>query len=267
MLQREQDMVSRLHARKVMDQLATQTWHSLRECYDLRIRLDEDAITTQLLVAIATRLNATVWIADGRKDEARTGCDFDLWVANTGRGWRRYAIQAKRVSLPTFGYRKIKHQVGVAKELQHDLLRRYAKANRAEPLYCFYNHWDPALWKKGRLLGSGTIPADPKYGCTVATLRTVDTAVHKRGARNYPWIHAQASTMPWSLLLYPQIKGAKGPISDLAKFLGENYYDSLPATLDEPNGPRIRKLLPNFEDGAADGLQARAVVVVHLDLE
>src|SRR5688500_1888882 len=53
------------------DQLAVQTWHSLRQCHDLKIRLDEDAITTQLLVGIATQLNATVWMPDGRKDEAR----------------------------------------------------------------------------------------------------------------------------------------------------------------------------------------------------
>jgi hypothetical protein len=43
--------MSQAHAIGVMDRLASQTWHFLRACYDRKIRVDEDAITTQLLIA------------------------------------------------------------------------------------------------------------------------------------------------------------------------------------------------------------------------
>ena len=195
--------MSHAHAVAVLDQLASQTWRLLRACYDRGIRIDEDAITTQLLIAIATQLGGTLLMADGRKDERRTGCDFELWVSDHGSGWRAYVVQAKRVTVPTAAYQKLCYRVGKSGPLQHDLLRVFAGARRATPLYLFYNHWDPTLVPAGSLRYAATAPTDHRFGCSVTSLHTAKLAMHRAGARNYPWLHAQASTKRWSSLLNP----------------------------------------------------------------
>lgn len=194
--------MSHAHAIGVMDQLASQTWHLLRACYDRKIRVDEDAITTQLLIAIATQLGGTLVMADGRKDESFTGCDFELWVANHGPGWRAYVIQAKRITLPTADYRKLRYRVGKKGAFQHDLLRNHGKTRHATPLYLFYNHWDSVL-SSGKHPFASTAPMGTEYGCSITSLSTARRAIDKARYRNYLWLHQQASTKPWSSLLLP----------------------------------------------------------------
>lgn len=195
--------MSRALAIAVMDQLAEQTWLELRHYYDSKIRIDEDAITSHLLFSIVTRLKGTLLMQDGRKIESRTGADFDLWVASPDGTWVRFAIQAKRITIPTAGYPNLEHKVGKSGVLQHELLRKYAKANGARPLYLFYNHWDPSLAPGSRLRHAHLARRDRKYGCSVTTLQTAVIAMGTRGAKNYPWMSHQSTTRPWSCVLDP----------------------------------------------------------------
>jgi hypothetical protein len=282
-----------------MDQLAAQTWHQLRQSYGLQIRWDEDTITSQLLIALAVQLKGTLLYQDGRKNESQTGCDFELWTPGPSAGWRRYAIQAKRITVPTAQYQSLKHSVGSAKRWQHDLLRDYAKAVRAEPLYLLYNHWDPALVPAGKLRYASTASLDTRLGCMIAPLHTARIAMDTTGARNYPWFNHQAGTRPWSTLLAPPSAGGKvspdiaaamaaivgggggsgvgssegaeagegdpDPPSgiDIDAIVESNVHEQLPAAYrTHSNGPHIQELRQGrgLESGA--GLLPRAVLVL-----
>jgi len=203
-----------------MDQLAEQTWHELRHYYDSKIRIDEDAITSHLLFSIVTRLKGTLLMRDGRKIESRTGADFDMWVASPDGTWLRFAMQAKRMTIPTAGYPNLEHKVGKRGIFQHELLRRYAKANGAQPLYLLYNHWDPSLLPGSRLRHAHLAQRDRKYGCAVTTLQTAVTAISTRGAKNYPWISHQSTTRPWSCLLDPTTFKSSVPATVAAAMAG-----------------------------------------------
>ncbi len=199
-----------------MDLLAEQTWLELRHYYDSKIRIDEDAITSHLLFSIVNRLKGTLLMRDGRKVESQTGADFDLWIASPDGKWLRFAIQAKRMTIPTAGYPNLKHKVGKKGVLQHELLRTYAKANGARPLYLFYNHWDPFLSPGSRLRCAHLAPRNPKFGCSVTTLQTAVVAMGTTGAKNYPWIHHQPTTRPWSSLLDPATFESPVPVPVVA---------------------------------------------------
>lgn len=276
--------MSTSHGVAVMDQLAEQTWHLLRQCHDHKIRLDEDAITTQLLLALVMQLKGTLLMQDGRKDESQTGCDFELWAPNTGRGWRRYAIQAKRITVKTASYSKIKHRVGKTGPWQHDLLRKYSTANRAEPLYLLYSHWDPALQPGTRLKYAKTASTDSKLGCMVASRHTAEISMGKRGARNFPWFDRQTDTCRWSSLLEPPTITGKVPPAiaaavsasaggsggaggiDVDAIDGSNVHAVLPLELRERllvgDSPRILKLREGEGYDAKVGLAPRAVLVL-----
>ncbi|MDR7098601.1 hypothetical protein J2X04_000948 [Lysobacter niabensis] len=177
---------------KVFCELAQTTWNLLGQCHALKIRLDEDAITTLLLTNIATRLRSTVLYADSRAREAETGCDLELLIGSATDGWCRFALQAKRISVPTGTYHKLDHKVGKARVPQIDLLRSYARKHKAFPLYLFYNHLvsAPALYPSA-------------FGCSIAPISVVGGALATWGARNFDWIHRQPGTVHWSNLVCP----------------------------------------------------------------
>lgn len=280
-----------------MDQLAEQTWLELRHYYDSNIRIDEDAITSHLLFSIVTRLKGTLLMQDGRKIESRTGADFDLWVASPDGTWLRFAVQAKRITIPTAGYPKLAHKVGKTGVLQHELLRRYAKANRARPLYLFYNHWDPSLAPGSRLRHAHLARRDRKYGCSVTTLQTAVMAIGTRGAKNYPWMSHQSTTRPWSCLLDPATfkssvpaavaaamasggVGGSGTLGgggevggesekpqssgiDIDALIDSNVHDRLPTALQSRmSGPRIQTFASGDGFVADVGLAPRAVLIL-----
>jgi hypothetical protein len=177
---------------KVFCELAHTTWNLLGRCHALKIRLDEDAITTLLLTNIATRLKSTVLYSDSRAREAETGCDLELLIGSVSDGWCRFAIQAKRISVPKGTYNKLDHKVGKAKDPQIKLLREYASKNNALPLYLFYNYL---------IRTSGLYPV--LYGCSIAPLWVVESALATWGARNFDWIHKQSEVVNWSKLVCP----------------------------------------------------------------
>lgn len=282
--------MSRAHAIAVMDQLAEQTWLELRHYYDSKIRIDEDAITSHLLFSTVTRLKGTLLVQDGRKIESRTGADFDLWVASPDGTWLRFAIQAKRMTIPTAAYSNLEHKVGKTGILQHELLCKYAKANGARPLYLFYNHWDPSLAPGSRLRHAHLARRDRKYGCSVTTLQTAVMAIRTRGTKNYPWISHQSTTHPWSCLLDPATfkssvpaavtaaiaasGGGGGEVegeSEEPQSLGieidarvdSNVHDRLPTALQSRmNGPRIQTFVSGDGFVADVGLAPRAVLIL-----
>src|SRR5688572_30362528 len=96
----------------VFTELGRTTWTALGTCHSNRIILGEDAITTLLLVNIATRLKGRVIYSDTRPSESTSGCDFELLIGSKVRGWWRFAVQAKRIRIPDGRYPSLNHKVG-----------------------------------------------------------------------------------------------------------------------------------------------------------
>lgn len=107
----------------------------------------EQTLTEHLLLEIKRARLPNVWVRQHPPDplnpkailrEDLTALDWEWWIGSPRRKWLRFAVQAKKLDLKSQRYRKLKHLVGT--EAQHELLARYAAANDAIPLYCFYNH-------------------------------------------------------------------------------------------------------------------------------
>ena len=182
--------------------LARTTWNSVNRCHRLRIQLGEDSITSVNLSAIASHKTKCVVVEDTRVNEATRGCDFELWVGSSRLGWARYAIQAKKINPNTNRYGKLGHKVGGT--LQIDILDRYATANRAAPIYCFFNSSLDAYSWSCKL-------ADEReqLGCTVTPSHIVRRSLNIRGARNFSSMHHSVETLPWRCLVRcPQLIGS-----------------------------------------------------------
>lgn len=183
-----------MHPSALLELLASTTWRTINRSARNRIQYGEDEITSVNLNALASSPDQTVVVEDTRVDEATKGCDFEFWIGSDHLGWARYAIQAKKISLPTSSYSKLGHKVGSS--LQVDVLDSYAVANRAAPLYCFYNYstkdhgWNCNLPKESEQLG-----------CSVTPSSVVRAHLSIRGARSFQAIHANKATLPWRCLV------------------------------------------------------------------
>ncbi len=191
--------------------LARATWHTINSSHSNKVLFGEDAITSFNLNAIASVGPLNAVFEDTRVNESVKGCDFELWIGSNNLGWYRYAIQAKKISMSSGSYQKLGYKVG--KALQIDILEKYAKANKAVPLYCFYNFsiltvpWGCSLPQEVEQLG-----------CSITPSHVVRTALKKRGGRTFAYIHAQPETLPWRCLvkcsmLVPTAHSAPGPLA------------------------------------------------------
>jgi hypothetical protein len=178
---------------QLLEFLAHVTWQTIDVAGRNGIRFGEDAITSINLTSLSVS-PTPIFVDDTRIDESRKGCDFEFWIGTGHFGWHRYAIQAKKISLASGAYSKLNHRVGGRRQI--DILESYARANRAAPLYCFYNSREVA----------GAWPccqprADEQLGCSITPSQVVQAAIGTRGGRNFSWLHTRPETLPWRCLL------------------------------------------------------------------
>ena len=175
-------------------QAATHTWHMLKTCHYLGISVGEDAITTNLLVALSLSVPTTTVVFDTRPIEPFAGCDFELYVGSNATGWRGYAVQAKKLTISNGSYGSLNHSNALG--LQIDLLDSYAHYLGIDPIYLFYNTLTPHTTG----LCTHAYPLE-QIGCTVAPSSVVRTALATYGGRKYSWIHSKPSTMLFRCLV------------------------------------------------------------------
>ena len=181
----------------LIESVSAEVWKNVGLYHRYGVSYGEDAITSALLVAIAEASPRNLLLKDTRPSESTKGCDFDLWIGGHGRGWYRYAVQAKKISVSTENYRELNHMVGSAKVPQIDILDRYASRNAATPLYCFYNFVDRPIRHEWHC----TLPIDEvQLGCTVTPSSTVRAALSMKGHRNFSAIHGDSRTLPFRCL-------------------------------------------------------------------
>lgn len=180
-------------ASELFEILARSTWRTIARTYHNHIVFGEDAITSYNLDALSSP-GVGVVVEDTRVTESTKGCDFELWVGSDTLGWSRYAVQAKKISVSSASYANLKHKVGT--QYQIDILAAYAGANRAAPLYCFYNHSSgPYQWN------CNLPPEIEQLGVSVTPLNVVRAAIATRGGRTFSWIHQRPETVPWRCLV------------------------------------------------------------------
>lgn len=213
-------------AAELFEVIARSTWRTIARTYRKRIVFGEDAITSYNLDTL-TSSSVGVAVEDTRVNEATKGCDFELWVGSDVLGWSRYAIQAKKISVASASYSKLSHKVGT--KYQIDVLASYANANRAAPLYCFYNHSsNPYRWNCNLQLDV------EQLGCSVTPIDVVRTAIATRGARTFSWIHQRPETLPWRCLVHCPIftQPMSSPVAHVGWPSRDQYsHKKLPASL------------------------------------
>ena len=201
---------------KILERLAFTTWDVISHAYHNRISYGEDAITSVNLLALKNAQLKNLVLQDTRIDESIKGCDFEFWIGSNKKGWFRYAIQAKKISVSNERYNSLSHKV--RGQPQIEILDNYASTNNAIPVYCLFNYS-----KHSHHL----VNSCPKYisikelGCSVTPSKTVRTALSIRGARTFKWFHNRQDTIPWSCLVRcPKIHRHWPP-----SVLGVNYED------------------------------------------
>ncbi len=187
----------------VLEELSVDVWERLRDVKRLTkplgVRHGEETITDLLMLDLMRKLSGHVMATQTpKREEAKSGTDFELWVERSTRGWVRFAVQAKRIDFKRSTYSGLNYKVNGTKQMH--LLKRFADANGAIPVYCFYNYYEnPKCSDHWRCCSKPYV--EEQLGCTIATLRTVKRAAKRRGAKNFDWIHKQPGTMPLSCLL------------------------------------------------------------------
>jgi hypothetical protein len=210
----------------IFENLAFTTWETILNAFSNKISYGEDAITSVNLLSLRNASLGNLALQDTRPKESIKGCDFEFWIGSAKKGWLRYAIQAKKITVSSNRYSSLAHKVNGVPQI--DILENYSLANRAIPIYCLFNYSKDVLGIK-----SGC----PKYiktrelGCSVTPLKTVRKALKTRGARTFKWFHSRKETLPWSCLVRcPQIINHWSP-SKLGLSIEEMIHKDLPDIL------------------------------------
>jgi hypothetical protein len=112
----------KVHA--ALDALSTQTSALLAICHANGVNVTEDVITTNNLVFLRHHVPKTAVAWDTRLWESAIGCDFEIWLGSTTKGWRGYAVQAKRLDVSSGNYLGLGHRNAFGAQI--DLLETYA---------------------------------------------------------------------------------------------------------------------------------------------
>ena len=185
-----------MKARTALDALSSQTSAFLAVCHAHGLSVTEDVITTNNLVYLKQHLPRAMVAWDSRPWEATIGCDLEMWLGSNRKGWCGYAIQAKRMDIPSGNYSSLAHQNAFGRQI--DLLEHYAAWAGIDPLYLFYNSHVPHI---SNLCNSPYTVHE--QGCTIAPSSLVRRALRARGARNFGFVHGSGQAALWRCLTCP----------------------------------------------------------------
>ena len=211
---------------KIFTKLAFTTWETISNAFLERISYGEDAITSVNLLSLKNEALSNLVLQDTRTSESTKGCDFEFWIGSNNRGWNRYAIQAKKLTVSSGRYDSLSHKVGGVPQI--DILEKYSAANKAIPIYCLFNS---SKQVQGINSGCPMYKSEKELGCSVTPLKTVRKALKTRGARTFQWFHNRKETLPWSCLVRcPQIS-MHWRQEELGLNIEEMTYRELPSLL------------------------------------
>lgn len=120
------------------------TWDSLGRARSVNATLGEESLTDFNLLEIRTRHVHEVFTKTfTKRDEAKTGADWEWWFTGRSRKWLGFRIQAKVLDLKSDQFEHL-HYMSSGK-YQSDLLCQRATNHSVPtiPLYCVYVQWAP----------------------------------------------------------------------------------------------------------------------------
>ena len=186
---------------------STSLWERLgyvRESIESRgvlgpVRFGEETITDLLMMDLYVQgATLALFKQTSKPDESMWGTDFELWLGTERLGWFRFAIQAKKLDLRTNRYASLTQSNVNGPQIE--LLERYARRNRAAPLYCLYNHTEDA--DKLDHWHCCTGPANLKeLGCSVTPSSNIRKAIGQWKGKSFKSIHERKNTLPWKCLV------------------------------------------------------------------
>jgi hypothetical protein len=238
--------------------LATETWEKLRDGDALRISQGECTITDHNLLEISrANLPSMKILKTPLRKEATTGTDWEWWIGSASAGWFRFAVQAKKLCIKTQSYSNLAHKINGRSQLE--ILSAYALANRAIPLYCLYNYVPNIINRK--FWHCCQTEDSSQYGCTLAHLDTMKTAMSTTGNRKFAFVHSVPTTVPWRCILcnssLPVLDGVTPAFSHALI-----PYSSIPGCLtDSIERNRTVRFDPQFYSASAEALPARILIV------
>ena len=228
---------------QLFDSLAGSTWDWLGLARDVQLAISEDSITDITALEIArSRLNGVTVTRVTKRMEGSTGFDWMWFIAQRGRGYVPYAVQAKKMKIEKLGNYSYPIRYRSGSDYQLCILKRFAQRVGAIPLYCFYNNVDSSTAREHWNCRQQPCRFDVRHmGCTLAALHAVEAVHAPRETKNFGAIHQDPSAVPWRCIFHPSCVGrlasaaAVGSRSD--------------ATGDPPDGPvtaRVVERLPDF---------------------
>ena len=124
------------------------------------------------------------------------GTDWEWWIGSKSGGFLRYVVQAKKLDHASHRYLKLKHEVKAkyGKEDQEKVLKRYAAANSAIPLYALYNYVELDDFKPYWQCPLSLAP--DQFGITVTQLHNIEKALAAWGWRSFENLHSCSETIP-----------------------------------------------------------------------
>jgi hypothetical protein len=210
-------MAISIHA--ALENVSALVWDTLGAAQSVRLPIGEETLTDFILLHLLRSGSPSVRVLKLPKPvEKRVGADWEWWVGSNGGGWRRYAVQAKKLDHVTGRYKSLAHRVGG--RYQVDILQAYSLANAALPLYCFYNNVPLPDAKLAWNCPNPTIDVR-QLGCSVAHASVVKRAIATRGARTFKALHMVRSTIPLRCLVCARRVAKDGDTEVLALVRGE----------------------------------------------
>ena len=235
------------HLPGLFEKAASDTWERLEASSKLDISQNETTITDIILLDFKRAKCPFLHVMKTPQNrEHLEGTDWEWWIGADSVGWLRYAVQAKKIHLPTLTYKKLHHKIGGKKvngkkvdgKLQLEILRSYSSANNALARYCFYNYADANNIQQSQHWHCNLPFDSTQLGCSIATLSTVRKAIKTRGGRNFDFIHSEISTLPFRCLVTcPMIMsvyaGATPFPAGFDDYKNAKKYDYLPGHIQE----------------------------------
>ena len=251
----------------LLEGLARDTWERVRDGHALGIHLGETGLTDLLLLEIKRRRPPNLQVFKTPHNlESSQGTDWEWWIGSPQIGWLRYAVQAKKLYLHSRTYQALGHKVAGVRQV--DILDTFANANRAIPIYCFYNYAD---WVNLATCWQCNLPRDDaQLGCTITPSFIVRNALAGRRTRSFESIHSSPQTIPWRCLLkcpVLRLLYSPGTVQGHAAAVGQfgqevHVFDALPPTFAQASElGLLPEFLPDYYSGDAETFPKRVMVV------
>jgi hypothetical protein len=133
--------------------LAVATWQQLGLGAGVGCQPSETTLTDNLLISLATQFRDRVIVRrTSQRRERRIGSDFEVRFLDETH-YVQLRLQAKRLDVPTQGYREFDKTATAVKQAKTLL----AATSRWPALYCFYNHFDSRTLPRLRSLEPMTL--------------------------------------------------------------------------------------------------------------